>query len=165
MTAIVTSILLAVLPMANDYGSADAAAEALTPGVAVASEGAARMDPPSTTTTSTAVPQDYGIPPFDGTYANGTCTGAIPLLEYLSPGWDSWRMARIMYRESRCDPAAKNSRSSATGLLQILSSHCPWLAAQLDTWCTRSRLQDPHFNVAAAARLWREQGYGAWSTS
>jgi hypothetical protein len=59
----------------------------------------------------------------------------------------------------------RNRSSSATGLLQILASHCPWLAAQMGTTCSRDRLNDPHFNVRAAAVLWREQGYGAWSTS
>jgi hypothetical protein len=31
--------------------------------------------------------------------------------------------------------------------------------------CTQSRLLDPTYNIRAAAVLWREQGYGAWSTS
>jgi hypothetical protein len=35
----------------------------------------------------------------------------------------------------------------------------------MGTWCTRDRLTDPQFNVAAAAVLWDEQGYGAWVTS
>jgi hypothetical protein len=35
----------------------------------------------------------------------------------------------------------------------------------MGTWCTQDRLRDPEFNVRAAAVLWREQGYGAWSTS
>jgi soluble lytic murein transglycosylase-like protein len=71
-------------------------------------------------------------------------------------------MSAIMYRESRCRPEVRNRSSSATGLLQILSSHCPWLARRMDTWCTRDRLNDPEWNVKAAAVLWREQGYGAW---
>jgi hypothetical protein len=39
------------------------------------------------------------------------------------------------------------------------------LAEQMGTWCTRDRLTDPTYNVRAAAALWAEQGYGAWSTS
>jgi hypothetical protein len=95
----------------------------------------------------------------------GRCVGWEALLAAESPGWSVERMSRIAYRESRCLPGARNRSSSATGLLQILASHCPWLARQMGTWCTRDRLTDPQFNVAAAAVLWDEQGYGAWVTS
>ena len=87
------------------------------------------------------------------------------MLSAYSPGWDVVRMSRIMYRESRCQAGARNTSSSATGLLQILASHCGWLSDQMNTWCTRDRLTNPYFNVRAAATLWREQSYGAWSTS
>ena len=95
----------------------------------------------------------------------GRCTGAEFLLGYYSPGWDVARMSRIMYRESRCDPAVARSDSGSTGLLQILASHCPWLARQMGEPCTQARLKDPAYNVRAGAVLWIEQGYGAWSTS
>jgi hypothetical protein len=48
-------------------------------------------------------------------------------------------------------------------LLQILSSHCPWLARQMGTWCTRDRLTDPDFNIRAGAALWRDGGYRHWA--
>ena len=87
------------------------------------------------------------------------------MLSAYSPGWDVARMSRIMYRESRCQAGARNGSSSATGLLQILASHCGWLSDQMNTWCTRDRLTDPYFNVRAAAVLWREQGFGAWAVN
>ena len=96
---------------------------------------------------------------------NGRCVGAEFLLTHFSPGWDTVRMSRIAYRESRCQPAADNSQSTATGLLQILSSHCPWLARQMGEPCSAARLTDPAYNIRAGAVLWREQGYGAWVTS
>jgi len=95
----------------------------------------------------------------------GRCVGAEFLLGYFSPGWNVERMSRIMYRESRCSPTADNRSSSATGLLQILSSHCPWLARQMGEPCSASRLTDPAYNIRAAAALWLEQGYSAWATS
>lgn len=96
------------------------------------------------------------------TYGN-VCVGALAMLDYYSPGWDSWRMATIMYRESRCLPWVPNPKSSATGLLQVLASHCAWLVAQMLEPCTRERLTDAEYNIRAAAVLWTEQGYGAWS--
>jgi hypothetical protein len=124
---------------------------------AVASTPAVRLDPPTT--------EAADLPPGSSVSVGGRCVGWENLLASHSPGWDVARMSRIMYRESRCQPGARNRSSSATGLLQLLASHCGWLARQMDTWCTRERLTDPTFNVAAAAVLWREQSYGAWSTS
>lgn len=124
---------------------------------AVASAPAVRLDRQPATAETTSVDSGSSVS------AGGRCTGWEPLLEQHSPGWSVERMSRIMYRESRCQPEVRNSSSSATGLLQILSSHCRWIAAQMGTWCTRARLNDAEFNIAAAAVLWDEQGYGAWS--
>jgi hypothetical protein len=95
----------------------------------------------------------------------GRCTGAEWMLGHFSPGWDPTRMSKIMYRESRCDPSVARSDSGSTGLLQILVSHCAWLSRQMGEPCSQARLRDPAYNVRAAATLWVEQGYGAWSTS
>lgn len=118
---------------------------------------AVRVDPPPTVE---SVPS---LPAGNSDSAGGRCVGWEPLLAEYSPGWSVERMSRIAYRESRCIPTARNRSSSATGLLQILASHCPWIARQMGTWCTRARLTDPDFNIRAAAVLWAEQGYGAWS--
>jgi len=65
-----------------------------------------------------------------------------------------------MYRESRCDPSADNPNSSASGLLQLLSSlHCGWLSRELGP----CNLYDPEYNIQAAALLWQRSGYSAWS--
>jgi hypothetical protein len=103
-----------------------------------------------------AVRLDPPMPPaFDGSSSNGRCVGAEPLLAYYSPGWDVGRMSRIMYRESRCQPWARNP-SGASGLLQIMPMHCRWLPGPCD-------LFDPAYNVKAGAALWRKQGMGAWA--
>lgn len=102
---------------------------------------------------------------FNSDSANGRCVGAEFLLGHFSPGWSVERMSRIMYRESRCQPTAARSDSGSTGLLQILASHCAWLTRQMGENCSRELLKDPTYNIRAGAVLWREQGYGAWSTS
>jgi hypothetical protein len=129
---------------------------------AIASAPAVRLDPP---TPPAPPPPEEVLPAGSSDSAGGRCVGWEPLLAAASPGWDVARMSRIAYRESRCLPGSRNGSSTATGLLQLLASHCPWLARQMGTWCSRDRLTDPTFNIAAAAVLWREQGYGAWSTS
>jgi len=127
-------------------------------GPAQATGQAVRLDPPP--------PVTAPVPDlFNTDSLSGRCVGAEFLLGHFSPGWDPIRMSRIMYRESRCQPAADNSSSTATGLLQILASHCPWLARQMGEPCSAARLTDPAYNVRAGATLWREQGYQAWVTS
>jgi soluble lytic murein transglycosylase-like protein len=126
---------------------------------AEASAPAVRLDPPTVTEAAPVLPEGSSAS------AGGRCTGWVPLLERYNPGWSTQRMAAVMYRESRCDPTARNRSSSATGLLQLLASHCPWLARQMGTWCTRDRLTDPVFNVQAAAVLFDEQGMSAWAAT
>ena len=125
---------------------------------AVASTTAERLDPPTTLEAAPTLPGSSAS-------SGGRCIGWEALLARESPGWDVIRMSRIAYRESRCLPGARNSSSTATGLLQILASHCGWLAHQMSTWCTRARLTDPEFNIRSAAELWRNGGYQHWSTS
>jgi len=123
--------------------------------------------PPPPTVPPTTLPPEPVRPDFDSTAVDGVCVGAIPLLEWYSPGWSSWQMAGIMYRESRCDPTAlypNRSSSSATGLLQLLSrTHCPWISTEFGVNCTTQWLQDPHNNLMAAAVLYEMQGTGAWA--
>lgn len=126
-------------------------------------------DPPTATAergttvqmTETSPPPPLATTPtFSSDSSNGRCVGAEPLLAAHSPGWSVERMSRIMYRESRCQPGAYN-RSGASGLLQILKSHCGWLSTRVGS----CNLFNADYNIRAAAVLWREQGYGAWSTS
>lgn len=122
-------------------------------GGATATEPADRLDPPP--------PVTDVVPVLWSTDAvNGRCVGMEWALEHWSPGWDTVRMSRIMYRESRCQPSASNSCCS--GLLQMHRMHVP------EPWCgvnTRADLYDPMKNICAAAALWRTSGYGAWTTS
>ncbi len=61
-------------------------------------------------------------------------------------------------RESRRQPGVRNRRSTATGLLQVLASHCDWLAAELGTSCSRARLTDPASdNGAQLPPAWRSR--------
>lgn len=125
---------------------------------AVASAPAVRVDPP-------APPSTGVLPEGSGSSASvdGRCVGWNDLLIRYSPGWDVDRMSRIMYRESRCVAEARNRRSGSTGLLQLMPMHCAWLDDALGEPCTVARLQDPQYNIRAAAALWRRQGYQAWA--
>ena len=147
--ALVAALALMVLPSGSALADIDHPIRDPATGLMVAT----RLNPP---------PKPVVPELFTTESANGACVGALFLLGYFSPGWDPARMSRIMYRESRCDPNADNPNSSATGLLQILSSHCPWLSRQMGEPC---RLTDPTWNIRAGAVLWREQGYSAWSTA
>lgn len=103
------------------------------------------------------------IPAWSSADSGAKCVGAIPLLQYFSPGWDVNRMAGIMFRESRCQPGASNSCCS--GLLQMHRMHVGSLGH-----CgvySRNDLYDPVKNICAAAWLWSQPsgGYSAWSTS
>lgn len=88
----------------------------------------------------------------------GRCVGYEGLLAAHSPGWNVEQMSRIMYRESRCNPGAYN-RSGATGLLQVLKSHCGWLSSRVGP----CNLTSPDYNIRAAAELWRNGGSNHWA--
>jgi len=138
-----------------------AQAAEIAAGIAVASDTAVR------TGNSVQVVDTQPPPPpvqetigFTTDSYNGRCVGAEGLLALYSPGWDVVRMSRIMHRESRCLPWADNPNSSASGLLQILSSlHCRWLNTEVGP----CNLFDADYNIRAAAALWLKSGYGAWA--
>lgn len=72
----------------------------------------------------------------------------------LDAGWsaDDWpTLDRIMWCESRCDPAAHN-RSGASGLLQIMPMH----------WHGRDPF-DPAVNLTIGTEVKEAQGWHAWS--
>ena len=126
---------------------------------AIAGATAIRLDPPITAVEAV----DDPVPAGSSASSNGRCTGYEPLLERYSPGWSVPAMSKVMYRESRCRPEVRNRHSTATGLLQVLGSHCVWLRDVLDG-CSVQLLQDATYNIRAAAELWRRQGMGAWAT-
>jgi hypothetical protein len=90
--------------------------------------------------------------------SNGRCVGYEGLLAKYSPGWNVQAMSRIMYRESRCNPGAYNA-SGATGLLQVLRSHCGWLAPRIGG----CNLTNASYNIRAAAELYRNGGSAHWA--
>jgi soluble lytic murein transglycosylase-like protein len=63
--------------------------------------------------------------------------------------------ARIMFRESRCQPGAVNRRSGARGLLQIMPYVARAACSGLNTGTARG-------NVACAARLYHRAGLRPW---
>ena len=95
------------------------------------------------------------------------CDGLIGLLELYGPqaGWDTSRMSRIIWRESRCQPDAYNRRGQASGLLQITPISYPYLRGALGEWIDRWTLMDPILNIRAGAALfdyWSRGGHSGY---
>lgn len=64
----------------------------------------------------------------------------------------------LIHYESGGNPDAKNPRSTARGLFQILASlWAPHFGV------TYEQLYDPETNVRLAAQIYAQQGWGAWS--
>ena len=122
-------------------------------GPAVVTQQAERLDPPAPVADDPA-PDPGGSSASSG----GRCVGYEGMLAQYSPGWDVVHMSRIMYRESRCNPGAANS-AGATGLLQVLRSHCAWLASRVGP----CNLTSASYNIRAGAELWRNGGYAHWA--
>ena len=101
-------------------------------------------------------------PPTTAPPRSGPCAEWVHLLEQYSPGWDIAHMQRIMHRESRCDPNARNP-SGASGLMQIMPF---WANGGHLRHCgiySRADLFNAEANVCGAAHIYREQGINAWS--
>jgi hypothetical protein len=114
---------------------------------------AVRLDPPAPPATESPVGGSSDS-------VDGRCVGWLPVISYYSPGWDSDRMAQLAYRESRCQPGVRNP-SGSTGLLQLMPMHCVWLRSVLGH-CSVADLENPYYNIAAAAQLWIRDGYAPW---
>ncbi len=88
----------------------------------------------------------------------------------ITAGWpadQSPMLARVMFRESRCNPLAFNSQDSnngSRGLMQINGVHETWLKdAGIIT-----HLDDlfyPDVNLTAAVHLYRMVGFSAWAST
>jgi soluble lytic murein transglycosylase-like protein len=98
-------------------------------------------------------------PPPVPTYS-GPCAEWAGLLHYFNPGWNVSHFQQIMYRESRCDPNARNP-SGATGLLQLMPMWVKHLG-HCGVYSTADLMQ-PDKNVCGAAHIFRTQGINAWS--
>lgn len=75
------------------------------------------------------------------------------------PG-DKARAKRIVHRESRNNPSAQNSRSSAAGCMQLLSMHAHRFSAVGCSWAMR---YNADCGIKAAAHLYREAGWSPWN--
>ena len=98
------------------------------------------------------------VPGHAGATRTGGCHDATA---FLWPASSRAWAQRIVWRESRGDPRAKNRRSSASGCYQLLKLHAPRFAKLGFSW-ERDRF-DPIVNTWVAMDLFREQGARPWS--
>jgi hypothetical protein len=88
----------------------------------------------------------------------------------ITAGWPADQapmLARVMFRESRCNPLAFNSRDSnngSRGLMQLNGVHVQWLT-ELGYITTLDDLFKPEVNLAASAHLYRMVGWQAWAST
>lgn len=83
------------------------------------------------------------------------------LIEHTFPDWP--QAVQVAYRESRCQPDAANTSSSARGLFQLLQSlhsHRYYASGA----CVASEWADPWCNVQAARDLFDDAGTSPWAT-
>jgi len=109
---------------------------------------------PETTTTTTTVPKGC----------------AQYVADAITAGWPADQapmLARVMFRESRCNPLAFNAQDSnngSRGLMQINGVHVQWLT-ELGYITTLDDLFKPEVNLAVSAHLYRMVGWQAWSST
>lgn len=96
-----------------------------------------------------------------------TCRDYVDLARLV--GWPKSERAqlhKIMWRESRCNPAAHNKNDPWGGsysLLQINGSNVGW--AIRNGWITRREdLFQPRANLRVGLELWRLYGWKPWGT-
>ena len=109
---------------------------------------------PETTTTTTTVPKGC----------------AQYVADAITAGWPADQapmLARVMFRESRCNPLAYNAKDSnggSRGLMQMNGTHVQWLT-ELGYITTLDDLFKPEVNLAASAHLYRMVGWQAWAST
>jgi len=103
-------------------------------------------------------------------------TTAVPkgcaqyVADAITAGWPADQapmLARVMFRESRCDPTAFNAKDSnggSRGLLQINGTHKLWLM-QTGYINNLDDLFNPDINLRAALHLWNMVGWSAWAAT
>ena len=88
----------------------------------------------------------------------------------ITAGWPADQapmLARVMFRESRCNPLAYNSQDSnggSRGLMQINGTHKSWLIEQ-GFITTLDDLFRPDVNLRASAHLYSMVGWSAWAST
>lgn len=86
----------------------------------------------------------------------------------ITAGWpasEAPTLARVMFRESRCNPLAFNSQDSnggSRGLMQVNGVHKSWLISE--GYITKiDDLFYADVNIRAALHLWTMVGWSAWA--
>lgn len=88
----------------------------------------------------------------------------------ITAGWPADQapmLARVMFRESRCNPLAFNSQDSnggSRGLMQMNGTHIKWLT-ELGYITTLDDLFRPDVNLKASAHLYSMVGWSAWAST
>jgi len=99
------------------------------------------------------------------TYRDANVQRWYPLARYV--GWEDkdWKfLSCVIYRESRGNESAKNKRSSARGLTQVMwSVHKKRVTALFGG--DSSILYDPYVNLFIAHLLYLESGKSPWRTN
>ena len=120
-----------------------------------------------TITLTSIVPTTTAAPATTTTVPKGC---AEYVADAITAGWPADQaptMARVMFRESRCNPLAWNgadSNGGSRGLWQVNGIHATWLIkAGIIT-----KLDDlfyPDVNIRAALQVYRILGWQAWSST
>jgi hypothetical protein len=113
---------------------------------------ASLVGPTAATQGAARVAETVAVGPLPTTVVAGPCAQWHDTA--IEVGWDDgeWaHVARIMWCESKCEPAAHN-RSGASGLMQIMPG-----------WWHGRDPYDPSTNLTMALEVRRAQGWPAWS--
>lgn len=111
-------------------------------------------------TTSPAPPPVTTVPPPQPHAAEAVagCGGwDLTIAAYFPPG-EQAKACSVMMCESQGNPAARNPRSTASGLWQFLDSTWRATTGRSD----RAFQASPDEQTAAAAALWRSSGWQPW---
>jgi len=121
------------------------------------------------TVLNSVVPNTIALTPIPTTTAAPKgCLAYVA--DAISAGWpasEAPMLARVMFRESRCDPTAFNAKDSnggSRGLMQINGTHKLWLM-QTGYINNLNDLFNPDVNLRAALHLWNMVGWSAWAAT
>ena len=123
-----------------------------------------------TTVLNSVVPPTIALTPIATTTTAAPKGCAAYVADAISAGWpasEAPMLARVMFRESRCDPTAFNAKDSnggSRGLLQINGTHKLWLM-QTGYINNLDDLFNPDINLRAALHLWNMVGWSAWAAT
>jgi len=121
-----------------------------------------------TTVLNSVVPNTIALTPIPTTTAPKGCAQYVA--DAISAGWPADQaptLARVMFRESRCNPMAFNKQDSnngSRGLMQINGVHKRWLM-ETGYITSLNDLFNPDINLRAALHLYRMVGWSAWAAT